>query len=206
MLLGQTAECRRVEVGDAIHRRAGSPQRGGDGLERLPGQAQLAGAVEPRVAGQHLLDQRRSRSRQAEDEHRPTRVVTRIAATRAKNAASNVLQQAVDEPLVVGRHVLALALGQLLAQGVGLAEAFAGAGIVAACVEDMAQAEQEPGARALGQFGIGQALLQRGEVRRRAACRGAASPAGRAGPGSSAATAAPCGRPPRPCPSGPAPR
>ena len=57
-----------------------------------------------------------------------------------------------------------LPLGQLQAEGVGLAEALGGAGVVAAGVEHVGQAEEEPGARAAGQVGVGQPGLERGEV------------------------------------------
>ena len=76
MLFGQAAAAPRPSrCGDAIERPIGvGPAASGMASNDLPDQPQLAGPVNPRMAGQHLLDQRRARTRQAEDEHRPTRL------------------------------------------------------------------------------------------------------------------------------------
>ena len=57
----------RIPFGGGI----GAVEHPGDGLERLPRQPQLAGAVDLRMTCQHLLDERGPRPRQAEDEDRP---------------------------------------------------------------------------------------------------------------------------------------
>ena len=55
----------------------------------VPGQRELAGPVDQRMAGQDLLDQRRSRTRQADDEDRPpvSSPPWRVAKKAGSNAA-----------------------------------------------------------------------------------------------------------------------
>ena len=52
---------------------------------KVSGRVELAGAEDPRVARQDLLDERRARPRQAHDEHRPLRLQA-DPRTRAKNS------------------------------------------------------------------------------------------------------------------------
>ena len=55
-------------------------------FEVLPSLDQLAGAMDLRMAGQDLLDQRGPRAGQAEDEDRPPRVASPPPGSRSKNA------------------------------------------------------------------------------------------------------------------------
>ena len=164
MQVAQSPERRAVERGDGLERRAGAVEDAGDRLEGLAGQPQLAGPVDARVAGEHLLDQRGARAGQAEDEDGPARVVAGPGVPRQEVGVEDP-DQPGDEPLVLGRGILAVPLGELLADGVGLAEAGGGAGVLAAGVEHVGQPEEQPGARGLGQIRVGEPLLQRREVR-----------------------------------------
>ncbi len=186
VLLAEPLQGRAVQEGHALHGRAGPVDHARDGLEAQPGEPELAGAVDPRMAGDDLLDQRRPRPRQAEDEDRPARRVAG-AGHPVEEGGVEVADQAVGEPLVLGRHVFAAAVGQLLADGVGLAQALAGAVVLAAGVEDVRQAEEES-ARGRGE-GRGRPAGPRARRgRRRGACRGAGSPGGRGGRGNWAGT------------------
>ena len=73
---------------------SGRPSNSGIDTNSCPGQAQLAGAVHPRMAGQHLLDQGRAGARQAEDEHRHARVVAGPG-----QAVEQLRREAGDEPI-----------------------------------------------------------------------------------------------------------
>ena len=73
------AACADVSFGRASRGGPACPTTSGNGLERSPHQTQLAGAVNRRVAGQHLLDQRCARARQSEDEHRPCGIRPAVA-------------------------------------------------------------------------------------------------------------------------------
>ena len=111
MQLGQPCHGRAIEEGDAVSRQTGAAHQSGNRLERAPGQAQFAGPVHLRVAGQHLLDQGRPRSRQAEDEHRPARLRAGAVQPR-EQVAIEAAQQTVDETLVIGRGIIpAIAIG-----------------------------------------------------------------------------------------------
>ena len=150
-------------MGDAVQRRVGPAQRFRDRFERLPGQAQLAGAVDARVAGQHLFDQRGARPRQAEDKDGPL-CVQSGAGDPCEEVAVERPQQAVHETLVFLGGVVAPAPRQLQHLTVGPAQAVGGAGEVALGVEDVGQAEEEAGAETGGEVRVGQPRLQGGAV------------------------------------------
>ena len=170
----------------ATHRSAGrAGPAGGDRLERLAGQPQFAGAVDLRVAGQDLLDQRRPRPRQAEDEDRPARVVAPPGGPREELRVER-LEQAVDEPLVVGRVVLARCLGQLLAQRVGLRGGIRRRGRIRPARRARGPGRRGAGRRAPANWGSASRCSSAAGPPR-GACRGAGSPAGRAAGRSSAA-------------------
>ena len=165
VLLGQAADGRAVEVRDAVHGRA----RPGRAIPGMASNVWRASRSSPAPWTCGWLARTCSIS-VVPDRGRPKtntgrRVSWPVPAIRAKNAASNVLQQAVDEPLVVGRDVLAAALGQLHADGVGLAQAFGGAGVVAAGVEHVGQGEEEPGAGSWARLGSASRSSSSGEIR-----------------------------------------
>ena len=88
MLLGQSADRLRSQARDVVQRRAGAIEDRRNRVERLPGQLQLAGAADPRVAGEDLLDQGRARARQAEHEDGPS-VVRSRSGKLSKSSAVN---------------------------------------------------------------------------------------------------------------------
>ena len=138
MLPGDAQRGRGVKVGHAIAWQFGKAHRGGQCFERLPHQAQLAGAVDPRVAGEHLFGERRARTRQAEDEHRPPRRRTRPGEPLEK-VAIELPHEHVDELLVVGGRILAAVAVQFQRQGIGLPQAVRGPGEIAPGVERLGQ-------------------------------------------------------------------
>ena len=115
----------RIDVGiqarDAFEGRRVQTEHAGNRLERLAAQPQLAGPVDLGMAGQHLLDQSRSRPRQAEDEDRQPRLASPGRPVRLNNSELNVLIMPSTKSLVVGRHVVAAVLFLLEGQRVGLA-------------------------------------------------------------------------------------
>ena len=110
VLLGQAADGRLIEVGDAVQGELGTVEQLGDGLERLAGQPQFARPVDLRVAGEHLLDQGRARPGQTEDEHRPARVQPHAGGA-LKEGRIELSQEVIDEELVIGRDVLPAVAG-----------------------------------------------------------------------------------------------
>ena len=116
-----------------------------------------------RVAGQDLFDQGRARARQAEDEDRPARFGAGAGEPREQVAIERP-EQTVDEPLVVGRRVIAAGAIGLERERVGLAQAFGGPGVFALAVQRMGQGEQEPAARAFGELVVVQSLFESGQV------------------------------------------
>ena len=135
-----------------------------------------------RVAGQHLLDQRRARARQAEDEDRPraSRARRRRAARRSRGRRRR--SRPVDEPLVLGRVVVAsCAVASSRVRALACAQALGGAGVTR-----RGRRARGPGRTRAGPRGAWRQLAGRPAAvpgppdRRRAACRAAASPAGRA--------------------------
>ena len=123
---------RGVEGGQAGQEAVIPPDRRGDGVEGLAGEPQLAGPVDPRMAGQHLLDQRGARARQAEDEDRLTRLVAGPGEA-GEQLGREALDQPVDEPDVLGRVVRTVLL-DATGQGhrVGPLQAGGRLGVVAA--------------------------------------------------------------------------
>ena len=96
------------------------PEHGGNRIEHLPGQAQLAGAMDLRMAGQHLLDQRGAGARQAEDEHRQ-RVSSPAPASRPNSSGVKpAIRRSTKRACSAGSYVRPCLRRCVQGQGVGL--------------------------------------------------------------------------------------
>ena len=143
--LSQLAKSGVIQPGNAEYGGLQAAQDGRNRFKGLPSQAQFAGAVDARVAGQHLFDQRCPRTGQPEDEHGPAGGQSRTLDP-SEELRPEGQDQVIDEALMFDRVVRAFLLaGQIQGQGIGTLEALRGAGEVTAIVQDMTQGEEEPG-------------------------------------------------------------
>ena len=115
----------------------------GDGIEHLTGQPQFAGAVDPNVTGQHLLDQRGPGPRQAEDKDRLSVVAAGVGQA-VEEFSREAFDESIDESAVFGRVVNPVLLDPMVQdQGVGRLQAGCGLGVIAEGVAGVGQAEEQ---------------------------------------------------------------
>ena len=157
--LGYAADRGRIQMGHARQRRIGAAQHGRQVLEGLARSAQLAGTVNAWMAGKNLLDERRARARQAEDEHGPFGVQPSAGDPREKVRRER-LQQPVHELLVFGRDVVPTALCRFQGQRIGLAQTVSGAGEFTTGVENVGQTKEKSGTGSWGEFDVGESFFQ----------------------------------------------
>ncbi len=139
--------------------------RSGDGVESRAGQAQLARAMDARMARQDLLDERGAGARQADDEDRAAGVVAG-AGQAIEQSGREGLDHLIDQVPMPVRLVGQTTPTVLLeGQGVGAAEARGDRLVAAPRVLDQGEAEEQVGARAVVQRRILNANEEVGEVR-----------------------------------------
>ena len=109
MATGKLGDTGWVERCQAMGKRVASADDGWDQLERLPREAKLARTMNPRMAGQNLLNQGGSGSRHTENEDRLPRRVARFRQTIAQFGRER-FDEPVDESTVLEHMVSPVAL------------------------------------------------------------------------------------------------
>src|SRR6185437_12700789 len=137
------------------------------GLEIVSGVAQFASAEYLGVTGQHLLQQRRSRTRQADDEHGTLALQTPSANTLEEVGRAKRFHLRDKLRMTGGIVILAALAPGGEAQAVGLAQMLGGLGMFAAGIENLGQTEVQDRTLAIEQILLGKQTAQRGQVLRR---------------------------------------
>ena len=122
---------------------AGLIEDGGQGFESPAAQAELTSALDERMAGEDLFEQRGARARQPDDEDLAAALETR-AGHPGEEVAIERANQGVDESIVVVGRELIVARPERMLQRIGLAEALGRLPIVAPFVRDLGHCEKEP--------------------------------------------------------------